>query len=286
MRSLVFGVAITVFIGADPRLLSGHGSEARYVEVVPWTRPRIAQTYAMSYTELGIGASRAQVHVRTIAGAPCVAGAVVGFDVDDRYAFDIDEPVAVTLTYAPAYSKPFTIYWDANGGEGLGRASVNIEPGAPLRRVTVTLDRARFAGQGTRGVDLAVAAPGGALALCDIEITRSGTTRTPGRTGRLQLEVRDRASGRSVPARVGLYDETGRLPLPSDQAVLVTTGALYPALHRLERRGLVRAEWRASENNRRAKYYALTAAGRRQLESESESWERLSAAVAAIMAAS
>ena len=77
----------------------------------------------MSYTELGVGASRAMVQMRTVADRQCAAGAVLAFDVDDRYAFDIDEPVSVTLTYAPEYSKPFTIYWDANGGEGLGRAA-------------------------------------------------------------------------------------------------------------------------------------------------------------------
>lgn len=221
MRVLFFGVAIAMLVAGDARSLLGHGSEARYIEVVPWVRPRIAHTYAMSYTELGVGASRAQVHIRTVEGRQCVAGAVIAFDIDDGYAFDIDEPVNVTLTYAPAYSKPFTVYWDANGGEGLGRTAVDLEPGAPLRRVTVTLDRARFAGQGTRGADLAIGAPGGAFALCDIEIVRSGATQPVGRLGRLQLDVRDAASGRSVPARVGLYDATGRLPLPSDQAVLV-----------------------------------------------------------------
>ncbi|MGD9905945.1 MAG: CehA/McbA family metallohydrolase [Vicinamibacterales bacterium] len=202
--------------------MSSHGSEARYVEIVPWVKARIAHTWAMSYTELGIGASRAIVQMRTVADRQCAAGAVLAFDVDDRYAFDIDEPVSVTLTYAPAYSKPFTIYWDANGGEGLGRLPVEIEPGAPLRRVTVVLDRARFAGQGTRGVDLAVGAPGGALALCDIEVTRpGGTASAPRPAGRIQLEVRDAASGAVVPARVGLYDSSGRLPLPSPSAVLV-----------------------------------------------------------------
>lgn len=70
----------------------------------------------------------------------------------------------------------------------------------------------------------------------------------------------------------------------SNSIVLVTTGALYPALHRLERQGFVRAEWRASDNNRRAKYYALTPTGRRHLGTEIEWWERLVAGVAAIVA--
>jgi len=63
----------------------------------------------------------------------------------------------------------------------------------------------------------------------------------------------------------------------------VEEGALYPALHRLEVRGLLRAEWGTSENNRRAKYYRLTAAGRRELEFEAAYWDRVAAAVTRVM---
>jgi transcriptional regulator len=70
----------------------------------------------------------------------------------------------------------------------------------------------------------------------------------------------------------------------SSQDVLrVEEGALYPALHRLELRGLLSAEWGMSDNNRRAKYYALTAAGRKQLAQEAEYWRRMSGAVARIL---
>jgi PadR family transcriptional regulator PadR len=69
----------------------------------------------------------------------------------------------------------------------------------------------------------------------------------------------------------------------SRQVLAVTPGSLYPALHRLEAAGHVSAEWRASENNRRAKFYRLTAAGRRQLESERQTWERFVTAVGAIL---
>ena len=72
----------------------------------------------------------------------------------------------------------------------------------------------------------------------------------------------------------------------SQQVLKVEEGALYPALHRLELRGLLSAKWGASENNRRAKFYQLTAEGRRRLESESSRWARLSAAVAFVMQAS
>jgi len=69
----------------------------------------------------------------------------------------------------------------------------------------------------------------------------------------------------------------------SNDVLAVEEGALYPALHRLELRGLLAAEWGASENNRRAKYYSLTAAGRRELNAESEYWARMSAAVTKVL---
>lgn len=69
------------------------------------------------------------------------------------------------------------------------------------------------------------------------------------------------------------------------QAVLqVSQGSLYPALHRLEQQGLISSEWGASENNRQAKYYQLTRAGRKQLTSETRNWERISEAVARVLA--
>jgi PadR family transcriptional regulator, regulatory protein PadR len=71
----------------------------------------------------------------------------------------------------------------------------------------------------------------------------------------------------------------------SQQVLRVEEGALYPALHRLELRGLLKAEWGASENNRRAKFYQLTAEGKKRLAAESQRWSRLTAAVAFVMQA-
>ncbi len=69
----------------------------------------------------------------------------------------------------------------------------------------------------------------------------------------------------------------------SDEVLKVEEGALYPALHRLEVRGWLKAEWGASENNRRAKFYRLTAVGRRELEQETAFWDRIAAAVTRVM---
>lgn len=69
----------------------------------------------------------------------------------------------------------------------------------------------------------------------------------------------------------------------SEDVLRVEEGALYPALHRLEIRGLLAAEWGASDNNRRAKFYRLTAAGRKQLAQEAGYWTRMTAGIARIM---
>jgi PadR family transcriptional regulator PadR len=68
-------------------------------------------------------------------------------------------------------------------------------------------------------------------------------------------------------------------------ALLIQQGALYPALYRLEHQGLINSEWGTSDNNRKAKYYKLTAAGRRRLGEETASWNRLASAIALALAA-
>src|SRR3954471_23472859 len=79
------------------------------------------------------------------------------------------------------------------------------------------------------------------------------------------------------------WDIMQRIRVASGEVLTVTPGALYPSLHRLEERGIIKAEWTASENNRRAKFYELTRAGKKQLEAERETWRRFSGAVDAIL---
>ena len=74
-----------------------------------------------------------------------------------------------------------------------------------------------------------------------------------------------------------------RIHQVSRAVVQIPQGSLYPALHRLERRGWIRAEWDASDNNRKAKFYELTRAGRKQLDAESDAWARLTKAVALVL---
>src|SRR5215210_7362258 len=81
------------------------------------------------------------------------------------------------------------------------------------------------------------------------------------------------------------WDISQRLQQMSRDVLRINQGSLYPALHRLEQQGWITSEWGSSDNNRRAKFYKLTAKGRRQLAEETEMWERLSTAVDLILQA-
>ncbi|HEY6936367.1 MAG TPA: PadR family transcriptional regulator [Terriglobales bacterium] len=81
------------------------------------------------------------------------------------------------------------------------------------------------------------------------------------------------------------YGISQAIRLGSGEVLQVETGSLYPALHRLEREGWIRSEWKLSDNNQRVKEYRLTAAGKKQLLDERTRWEQLSDAIAGILAA-
>ena len=74
-----------------------------------------------------------------------------------------------------------------------------------------------------------------------------------------------------------------RIQQVSNNVLQIGQGSLYPALHRLEYKGWIRAEWGASENNRKARYYALTRTGRKQLDAEMENWTRLAGAINVVL---
>ena len=83
--------------------------------------------------------------------------------------------------------------------------------------------------------------------------------------------------------RLNGWDIMQRLRIVSGEVLTATPGALYPALHRLEERGLISASWGLSDNNRKAKFYQLTARGKKQLEAERKYWARFSDAVETIL---
>ena len=214
-------LAIALFSCAAGVTLRAHGTEARRVVELTWKRDHITRTIAANRSELGLNGSKAPEDMMTIDGHACIFGDLFVFDVDDRYAFDIDEDVDVIVTYAPDRTQPFAVAWDRNGGDGYGVSKeIAPEAGARLRTATVRLDRARFAGLGLLKTDLAVGARGG-ITLCDLAISRSGRTTPTAAAGRIHIELQDAATHEAVPARIGLYDASGRAPLPSEQALLV-----------------------------------------------------------------
>jgi len=86
-----------------------------------------------------------------------------------------------------------------------------------------------------------------------------------------------------VPGPMHGWGVAQRIQQISNDVLQIGQGSLYPALHRLEYKGWIRADWGSSENNRRAKFYSLTVRGKRQLETERETWERLSAAIGLVL---
>lgn len=88
-----------------------------------------------------------------------------------------------------------------------------------------------------------------------------------------------------APAPLHGYAIAQRILLTSEEVLKVQQGSLYPALHRLERKNLVKSEWKESDNGRMAKFYSLTPAGRRQLQTELEDWRRYTQAISLVLGA-
>jgi len=97
------------------------------------------------------------------------------------------------------------------------------------------------------------------------------------------LELYRRLPGGWQPTPAGIYTDSQRLQQVSQDVLQVNQGSLYPALYRLEQQGWIESTWGDSENNRRAKFYALTRSGRKQLAEETANWERITAAVGRVL---
>ena len=219
-----------------PLPAQSHGTEARYVEVVDWKKDHVARVFATNTVHFpGVQIPQAEasgapvpsdptatrVRMQQVEGRSCLLGQLLAFDIDDGYAYDVDEPMSITLTIAAEYSSPFFISWDRSGGTGAGTSAEITPQSAPgLQTITVPIDRARFAGQGTQGADISIGTRNGVM-LCDFQITRSNATRVATAYGTVKLSFKNAKTGGAVPARVGLYDATGRAPLPSDKSLLL-----------------------------------------------------------------
>ncbi|MDX3899242.1 MAG: CehA/McbA family metallohydrolase [Sphingobium sp.] len=211
----------SAMLGIDAPL-RGHGVEARFVKMVEWKRPHFTRIMGSNRAHLeGVRDLWPDVisKVITVDHRSCLYGEFFVLDVDDNYAFDIDEPVELQITYASDVTTPFMVGWDRNGGTGVGVLKVDPDKKTKFSTATLTLDRARFAGQATQGSDIALSAPdAGALVICDLKLTRSNKTPKVTDFGTVKLNFQDE-NGRPVPARVGLYDASGRAPLANDSAL-------------------------------------------------------------------
>lgn len=213
------GAGVLLVAGLLSMPASGHGNDARMVEILNWKQQHFSRIFGTSTAHFeGMPRANARPQIRTIEGNSCVIGQLLALDVDDQYAFDIDESVYLTVTYASEYTGPFVVGWDKSGGSGSGLAEFSPDPTKKLDTARIRLDRARFAGQGTRASDIAIGAPQG-IAICAIELERSHATAAPTAFGTVRLTVKDAATGGLVPARIGLYNSSGRVPLVSERAL-------------------------------------------------------------------
>ncbi len=218
------GLLAAFLVALVPAAPAGaHGNEARLVDFLNWKKiEHVSRVFGANRAHMeGIGGTNTKPQIRALEGDSCIVGELIGFDVDDRYAFDIDERVELTLTFAAQYTAPLIVGWDQNGGTGVGiTPEITVDKSAAFKSVTLTLDRARFAGQGTQGSDVMLNAPGG-MALCNIKVARSGTTVAPTTFGQIELTFKDAKTGGLVPARIGVYDSTGRAPLANEQSLML-----------------------------------------------------------------
>lgn len=161
-------------------------------------------------------------------GTRCLEGGSFLFGVDDRYAFDIDETVQMEVEfYRHAKAAAVEVSYEKNGeAETTVKGEIPAyQDGERTYKATFSLERARFANRGFFLTDFSIGLSADdtskqEITICSISLKRSYATVVPKAFGNIALEVADE-TGKPVPARVGIYDKTGRLPLPSEDAVAV-----------------------------------------------------------------
>jgi len=208
-------------------------SGAHGTVVIDWPTPHVRRVLSSGYGDsfgTEAWARRGFPEQVEVEGRQCVRGTWFLFDVDDEFAFDIDEPVTLELTFDRQQSAGLFVSWDQNVvAENIRRIDFPATD-TRLHTQTIVLDRARFANRGESGSDFTIAAPDGTwfgdpdadhkIVLCGLTIARSYETPATEGHGKLLLSVVDEG-GRPTTARIGLYDASGRLPLPSSSALTI-----------------------------------------------------------------
>jgi hypothetical protein len=196
--------------------------------LLDWHNQHISRVVSASYSwnNLGVTALNAAGEVVTVGGRRCLRGWQFDLDVANEYGFDLDETVTLKLEIHQPAGVSLLVAYDKS--DALGHELVTL-PNAPEQSahvVTLSLPRAQLADRGDYGTDLMIATqppassrgPAPPVTICDVLVERSYDTPAPGPYGWLDLTVAG-ADGKPMPARVGLYDSNGRMPIPSDEAV-------------------------------------------------------------------
>jgi hypothetical protein len=199
---------------------------------VAWHTDHISHVYSAGYPDsFGLSAffNRHDTQLVKIDGQNCVTANFLAFDIDDHFAFDIDETVTLQLRfYQP---RPTAIFYSYDKNDVAEPVTLIEKPSAasgPWQDVTVKLDRSRFAGRGIRASDIALAtqgtfAPGfgtepSMFTLCGLKIVRSNATKPPRPASPIDIRVLDE-KGQQTKARIGLYDDTGKDVTPNASAI-------------------------------------------------------------------
>ena len=228
-RKLVVLYSLLVGSGALAHEFSGpHGTV-----IVDWDVPNVSRVISSGYGDsFGIEAAvnLGFPEPETVEGRQCISGSYFLFDVADDFAFDIDETVTLEILLDRTRSSGFWISHDRNAmSEPLQEIKFETS-NEHWYTHTVKLERARFANRGESGSDFAIAAlsamwPGTPdenhkVVICDLRVIRSNETAMLPDSGGLKLTVGSK-TGATTPARIGLYDASGRMPLPGDAALTI-----------------------------------------------------------------
>ena len=204
-----------------------------------WSNEVISHAYNLHYDNHGgtfLQTRGTIARVQFIEGKQCLVGTVLAFDVNNSFAYATDEDMTLTVLVDSQATDGLYVSYD-RAGRGPSLLQTTVPPsGDRWHTIEFKLERAHFGDRGVNGLDMTIASQAANLlapkegkkdeiTVCNITLERSkqdtgADTVSP--TGSLQLTVRDADSGDVVPARVGLYDDKGRLPRPSDDALTVS----------------------------------------------------------------